>query len=361
MFYLLITFFVITLGIIYKNSKFVFASLYLVLLIIAVNFWSGYDISNYQLNYESEYLIGDSEDRSVIFAFLMIICKNAGLTFLQFRAICFLLWSAAIVTVIRNFGRFPNFVFAACMIFPLLSFGSQMRNGVAVACIYWAIFLLLKYHNKKGNILYILLVCLAGFVHNAAFIYLTGIIAASKLSTKTIRSFSIIGMFSLLVIIFSGSLISVFGYIGGSQVDSYYGIVHLLNGAEFNILVHPFLIIGILINLMFSYLSASHINKNRTDYAQSQLIFAQFTYRLNYVLLTFVPLLFVSGSFYRIYQNLFILTVISLSNASSTYIAQGKFQGHLLRGAFLIFYFFVTYYYCWWQGEFIPLFNSIYI
>lgn len=361
MFYLLITFFVITLGILFKNAKFVFVSLYLTLFIIAVNFWSGYDISNYQLNYDSEYLIGDSEDRSFIFAFFMAICKNAGLTFLQFRTICFLLWSTAILTVIRNFGRFPNFVFAACMIFPLLSFGSQMRNGVAVAFIYWSIFFLLRHHNKKGAILYILLVCLAGFIHNAAFIYLTGFLAITKLSTKTIRSFSILGMILLLVIVFSGSLISVFGYIGGEQADTYYGIIHLLNGAEFNILVHPPLIIGIVINLMFSYLSVSHINKNRTYYTKNQLIFAEFTYRLNYILLTFVPLLFVSGSFYRIYQNLFILTVISLGNASSTYIVQGKFQGHLLRGMFLLFYFCVTYYYCWWQGEFISLFNSIHI
>ena len=328
-----------------------------VLLFISVNFHAGFDISNYERTYEgmgADY--NDHEERSVLFSAIIFLFKLVGLSFYHFRIFCFLLWGTAVILMATRFSIYPTFVIACCAMFPVLTFASQLRNGVAAAFVFFALYAFLSMRDKLGVFLYAVLIVIAGLVHYAAFIYLFGLLAYMRIPVSTLRT-------SVLMVIFVTLSIGASGILQGivaAYVGPYYADKYLAGIEGFSPEHHIPLIIGIILSCLFSEWSYRVCRRHASRLGREKVFFARFVFRFSLVFLAAIPLMFLTINFYRIFQNVFLLPIISVANASSVYFVKGKkYQGTVFRLVFVAFYFFVTAYYSMWQGEFLSFYNSI--
>ena len=357
MIYLSILLVLIALGVYRGKSKLIMFGLLAVVMFISVNFHSGFDISNYQRTYEGMGLdYYNAEERSVLFSSLMLLLKMAGLTFYQFRIFCFLLWGTAIVLLANRFSKYPTFVIACCSMFPVLSFASQLRNGVAAAFVLFALYVLLRRRDKLGVILYTALIVVAGLIHYAAFIYLFGLLAYIRIPVSTLRT----GVLIVLLVTLSIGASGILQGIVAAYVGPYYADKYLAGIEGFSPGHHVPLIIGIVLSCFFAEWSYRVCRRHASRLGREKVFFARFVFRFSLIFLAAIPLLFLTSNFYRIFQNIFILPIISAANASSVYfVAPKKHQGMAFRLVFVAFYFYVTAFYAMWQGEFLSFYNSV--
>lgn len=117
------------------------------------------------------------------------------------------------------------------------------------------------------------------------------------------------------------------------------------------------LVFGLVANLFFTNRFGKIIQRHPSYYNEYQLALAEYVSRINYIMLALVPLLFFSLSFYRIFQNLYILTAITSINA---YCIPRKSRNEDLV-LFLFIYAMITIYYNLWQGEFLTYLTGIHL
>lgn len=354
-FFYILLFFVIG-GIIRKQSLLVLVCLYVVLFVISIHFTEGYDLKNYEYGYNQSIINVDDDVmyRSAYFATLITIMKFLGISFFQFRILCFLLWSTSIFAFVLKYSTYPTWVIALCTLFPLLTFSSQMRNGIAISMVYFGLYILFKNNQKKGIIIYTILILFSGLIHNISYIYLLGIIAlGNKIKTGTLLRFSL--YFSLFSIVLYGS--GFLYWLVSHTLGSYYADLYFVRTDIFLISsIHYY--IGIFVNLRFSFFVEKYERLHRTNNPFFWK-FSRFVLRQNIILISAIPLLFVSMAFYRIFQNMFILTAITVANTSSHYFVKGTDQRSFLRGAYLAFYICLTVLYNLSEGTFMEYWGSI--
>ena len=335
------------------QSKILYGCLCFLAFIMTVHFTEGYDLSNYEIIYDSPLEDVESDEKSVLFSGFMLLCNTFGISFYHFRIICFLLWSIPIFLFIYRCSCFPAWVLGLCMIFPILTFGSQMRNGVAMGFVYWAFLLIYFRRDILGKILFVLLLCFAGLIHNVAFFYILALVALwNYVRTDILLICCLSVMFILLFGFQSGIFYKITAYFFGdyyaefyfSQIDSFvWGNSHLF--------------VTISLNAWFAYF-AEKVESMFVPEDSNEWIFSHFVSRLNIVLLPAMALLFVSFSFYRIYQNTLILTVLSVANASRHYIEYSS-GNNPLRNIYLVLVFFITFMFNFGQGTFFEMYSSI--
>lgn len=357
MIYLAALLFFIALGIYRGKSKLVMFGLFAIVMFISVNFHSGFDISNYQNTYEGMSVdYNNAEERSLLFSALMLLLKLGGLSFYHFRIFCFLLWGTAVFLLATRFSKYPTFVIACCAMFPVLSFASQLRNGVAAAFVLFAIYTLLRRRDKLGVFLYTVLIVIAGLFHYAAFIYLFGLLAYIRIPLPTLRT----GVVTVLLVTLAIGASGIIQGLVADYVGPYYADKYLAGIEGFSPGHHVPLIIGIVLGCLFSRWSYRVCRHHASRLGREKVFFARFVYRFSLLFLAAIPLLFLSSNFYRIFQNVFILPIISAANASSVYfVKKTMYQGVAFRLVFVAYYFYVTAFYAMWQGEFFSFYNSV--
>ena len=76
-------------------------------------------------------------------------------------------------------------------------------------------------------------------------------------------------------------------------------------------------------------------------------------------MLVFIPLLFISVTFYRIFLNLLVLNVISISNALAL-VPRGKVRKvQIMKNIYIIAYIMEVYMYNLGMGEFTLFWDSV--
>ena len=352
MFYFLILVVLIALALGHRESKPIFYILYSLLFIISVGTQGGYDISNYEIAFDSPLAASDSEDRSFVFDSYMIFLKGLGFTFQQLRIINFALWSIPIFAIIIRYCKYPSYVLALCFLFPILSFSSQMRNGVAMSFLFWGIYLYIYKRNSIiGKICYLLGLSLACIIHSMTFVYIAGVIAFSKrISTGLLFRIS-----SIIALVFAFFISTGFLYdIVALIFSEYYANFYFSN-------VEPFVFgninvfIGIVINIWFLF-QAERVEKRFMEEDNGlRWELTNFILRLNILLLAISPLMLISLSFYRIYQNIFFFSVICVANAS----AHNYLRSKSLSNIYILFFYIVTFFYIYSQGTFLEGWDGI--
>lgn len=345
---------IIGLGLIFPKSKFVLALGFLLLFIVSTHFQAGNDISNLQDSFSASNVNSEEEERSLVFYSLFLYLNSVGFSFYQFRCIDFAIWGSAIYLLIIKYAKYPSYVISCCILFPALTFASQMRNGLSVAFFYFAIISLFNSkHKVSGIIAYILLIIVAGMFHYLGFVFLIGLVALLPISNHKLLKYILI-ICGLVFILYNGGIL----YYCVSLFSPYYAENYFLGQGQ-SVLHFVFLTSGIIVNYKFSVFTALIIKRHKNEYTTQDIHFSEFVSRLNTLSFVFLPLLWTNGSIYRIYQNLFILTVVTVANASMTYISGERNQGYAFRFAYFCFFIFVSAFHIYWQGEFFTFFNSI--
>lgn len=344
------------LGVNLPKSKISLFLLYFLLFIITVHYKVGSDLENLHNNFEQLILPSDAEERSFLFYLFMTLLKQFEVSFYGFRIICFILWSSSIILFVSRFTKYQSFVIACSFIFPLLSFGSQIRNGVMVAFLYLAFYTLFSNNRKFGIVSFIFFTVLSGFFHYLGFVYLVGLAALASIRRKILFTICICLAFVMSFLYKSGLLYNLLNIALGSYYADRYALV---GHGDTSLALFVVLSLGVLINCLVVCYCENVIFSHAHFFSYKTLNFTRFASRLNILLISTIPLLLVSGSFYRIFQNIFILSIIVVVNASTVYQYKGESQGHILRLLYFCLYMLLTAYYCLWQGEFFTIFNSI--
>lgn len=230
---------------------------------------------------------------------------------------------------------------------------------MAISIVYLSLYYLFKDDGKKRIIVYTALILFAGLIHNISFIYLFGIIAIGyRIETKTLLRFSLT-FAAVSVILYSTGILH---WVVLHTVGSYYADLYFLGTDKF-LLSNTHYYLEIFINLVFSLVVERYERNHRDDENVDPIMwnFARFVLRLNIILIAAFPALFISMAFYRVFQNMYILTAIAVANASSHYYVNGTDQRAFLRYAYLAFFFCLTVLYNLSEGTIIEFFGSIQI
>ena len=335
------------------QSKILYGCLCLMAFIVAVHFTEGYDLGIYEIIYESPLEDVESDEKSVLFSGFMLLCNTFGVSFYHFRIICFLLWSIPIFMFIYKCSCFPTWVLALCIFFPIITFGSQMRNGVAMGFVYWAFFVIYFRQDIIGKIIFVSLLCFAGLIHYVAFFYILALLALwNYIRTDILLICCLSVLFIILFGLQSGLLYQVTGYLFGDYYADFY-----FSQIDAFVWGNSHLFVTISLNAWFAYF-AEKVESMFVSEDSKEWMFSHFVSRLNIVLLPAMALLFVSFSFYRIYQNTMILTALSVANASRHYIDYSS-GNNPLRNSYLILMFVITFMFNFGQGTFFEFFSSI--
>lgn len=350
--YLIYTIAIIALGLFLTKSKLVYTLSFFLLYIISTHFQVGNDLFHLENSFDRTALTVEAGERSIVFYACLMYLSERGLSFFQIRCVDFAIWSVALYLFILKFSKHPNYVISCSFLLPLLTFASQMRNGLTAAFLYLAVTCLFTIKNRKyGIVAYVLFVIIAGLFHYVGFAYLLGLLAILPINRSKLNKYVICASLMIFILYNKGLL---FTYIIESDYYSQYG-----EGLVYNWRLFVILLIGILINYKFTLWAEKIILRNENYFSETSLEFTQFASRFYLIFMIFLPLLLVNGSIYRIYQINFVLSAVTVANASSVYRVGGKHQGLVLRIVYFCFYILMTAFYLRWQGEFMIFFNSI--
>ena len=349
--YFLLQLFLIFLGLIRKQSNFVLLLLLFFLLFVSIKYSAGADLEIYDYKFESSTSEVETSDKSLLFDSLLFLLNSYGVSFSTFRLFCVIIWSVPIILVIKRLSIYPTWVVSVCMLFPILSFSSQIRNAFAVSFLYWGVYLLFFFCNKLNRLLYAILIIFAGFIHYVFFIYLLALIAYdNKIKTSTIARISLFSSLFLFIFFSSGILYHISAYFLGD----YYADFYFSKMEEYKWKIYP-LSFAVILNTFFSIRGCDLVLQHKNE-QQIFCVFSIFVKRLNIILLTALPLLLITNHLYRIYQNIYILTAIAVANAS--YVGTSK--GNHFRILYCVFYFiFVILAFSIIDGAGMTMWNSI--
>lgn len=345
----------IFLGVICKKSWIVFLLIYILLYIVALYSGKGFDLGNLSNTYDMTFVQDKAEERSLVFYSVMLAFNEAGFSFFEFRVINLLIWSLITLLLIVTFAKYRTYVFACVTFFPLLTFASQMRNGLGAAFFYLSVYFLLKAKNKMKIAFFVFFILLAVAIHYLFIVYLLVLIAYySKWEKVKLLRISIVVMLLFGVLFQSGILSSfISAYLGDYYSDYFSG------GARFYVFLHFPLIIGLFLNSFFTNMCDNYVSRNMSLFSEKDIMVVHFVSKLNIVFFCIIPLLFVSGSFFRLFQNIYIFSVISIAITSSHYVVQGKNEGGVLRLTYALFYMIIGLFYYYWQGGLIDSMRGI--
>jgi hypothetical protein len=140
------------------------------------------------------------------FDFLMRLFAAGGFQFVVFKGFCGLVTIGFLSKAINKCTYYSNVSLALCMIFPILSAVSQIRNGMMMAIVIYAIvsYICDTHHNV---IRYIIWILIASLIHPVALIYLIFIFARKRFGPMQISRFiSILCLVSLVELIIAKDL-----------------------------------------------------------------------------------------------------------------------------------------------------------
>lgn len=356
MVYFLIFIVFIFLGIINKKSKFILLCIYAILFVVSISFTSGHDINLFKDGYDMPFVDTENEEmyRSALFANFVILTKLLGLDFYEFRIVCVILWSIPILFLVFRYSKCPTFVIAVCAYFPLLTYGSLIRNGLMAGVVYWAFCILLQKHGIKTVFMYFIIIGFAGLIHNTAFFYLLALLAIGhKIETGLLLRWCIL----ISLVVGLAFHVGVLSNLASKVVGEYYSNLYFSSKGDF-LIGHVHYIVFIIVNLWAVTLAdretSKYVKKDSKLY-----VFSRFVKRFNILMLVFVPLLFISVTFYRIFLNLLVLNAISVSNALAI-VPSGKTRRlQMMKNIYIVAYIMEVYMYNLGMGEFTLFWDSV--
>ena len=263
------------------------------------------DIANYRMHYE----LLTANQTEWLYLLLMKISKASGLSFFQFRCLCYIfgivLLNRSISRIIKN----KAFVLMLYMFYPFLMDVVQTRNFMAMALVCCAI-TNLGFHAKiSKKIFSFILILMAGGIQVVSYVYLL-IFIVDYIPLKFNKYLMIIWtvMFAMLVLLPLQHLLLLAVMDMFNLTDWRFSQISYRTGLGFYLYS--------MINLAHSFLFvwAFYLLKTKRCKAitEKQLYFVHTIALLSVVLLFFIPLYKYNVHFYRIFRNLWPLTHIVL-------------------------------------------------
>ena len=134
------------------------------------------DITNYQMHYETLSM----HKIEWFYWLLMKLSKDCGLSFFQFRAVCYLFSIILLNISISKFVKNKFIVYLLCLIYPFFIDIIQTRNFMAMSLLTYGITCLTNIRNKYSKIYFTLVIVLAAGIQAVSYFYFALLIVDNK-------------------------------------------------------------------------------------------------------------------------------------------------------------------------------------
>ena len=259
------------------------------------------DLENYKLHYEYLLYINSLE---WLYLSLIELSKWLGLSFFQFRAVCYVSSLVILNTAIGKFVKNRFIIYMLYVVYPFFYDVIQTRNFMAMALISYGITFLVDKNYRHGNLLFFTTVLLAAGIQAISYLYLILLIVNYiPLHCKKNTLFAMIVLFT-------------FGIVAPLQATILSKLIHIFEITDYRIINLTFasrygIYLYALINAMHALLLlwALHLlSSEKFFHGTKQYDFVKFM-ALSLILLFFiVPLYYYTVLFYRVIRNLFPLS-----------------------------------------------------
>lgn len=303
--------FTVVIGVENKNN-FNYASFFLYGLLIfgtyilVVSNRTGPDVINYYYNYEFD--SASIQNREMVYKQLCFFGKSMGLTFWEFRNILvFVCGSIAVLGLMRLKVSIPILLF---FYMPVLLFmdSGQLRNGVCLYVLVYAMFFLLD-ENIFSTIFFIGIIVFLGQIHTAFIFYL--ILLFLKIKDDKKRNFLLASVFIgsiaiFLVTILNDHRIPFFNEIKRlifSVSDSRNKIYSTTAGFGFLFILPLYVAMTTLLKYASKDFVGNFIEKK----------YISFINGLNICSCIFIPFMMMNMNFYRFVRNSYFFSLIGIT------------------------------------------------
>lgn len=287
---MLVTIFLILVGLIFKRSRIV--TIFLVTweyILIGFND-GGPDIDSYHQMYVGSSLVNFGFNKGELWTAWNVLSKNLGLNFIQSHALIMVPVMIIMYVGIRKLTKNVNFVFALMMIYPLPDMVIQRRQIIAMASIIYALHFL---KDKK----FFHQICFVGLIIGAygfremSLLFMPLIIVPYLNVNHIFRTMLI---FEFLSIFLSTIMMKyATNFFSASKVALYTDSLQISK-----IKTIPFLIIHVAMIMLAYYLS-----KQKKDYAESNSS-DELLLKISMVSIIYTPLYFTNTTFFRYFRSI---------------------------------------------------------
>lgn len=287
---MLVTIFLILVGLIFKRSRIV--TIFLVTweyILIGFND-GGPDIDSYHQMYVGSSLVNFGFNKGEFWTAWNVLSKNLGLNFIQSHALIMVPVMIIMYVGIRKLTKNVNFVFALMMIYPLPDMVIQRRQVIAMAIIIYALHFL---KDKKffHQICFVGLIIVAYGFHEMSLLFMPLIIVPYLNVNHIFRTMLI---FEFLSIFLSTIMMKyATNFFSESKVALYTESLQISK-----IKTIPFIIIHVAMIMLAYYLS-----KQKKDYAESNSS-DELLLKISMVSIIYTPLYFTNTTFFRYFRSI---------------------------------------------------------
>ncbi|UQF37571.1 EpsG family protein [Vagococcus lutrae] len=352
--YLSILFFNLLIGVRKKNAKVVLIfSIFLLSLLVSSN-QASLDNINYLFHYNNlKYGVVTSNESEFGFIYLMNLGNILGLSWAQFKFICYLFGYTLFFRAISNILPQSNKHLIIVIYLTYLYFidAEQVRNFISLSVFMFGLSMLMTSFNKKNIFIYLITLLVSISIHNSMIFYSFFPLFFKKSHDKK-RIVYLTMTFSIIL--------SLVTYFNGNQIPFVKELLSIISDDNAKIerylekktslgflLPTSYAILNIIVlNLITKYINSTN-EKKEIHIKNINII-----YELSLISLVFIPLTMQSVTFYRLYRNL--LPLVYASFAYSVFICKGW------KRTILVIVFFLTVLY-WFIFDIGIKVNEIYL
>lgn len=124
--------------------------------------------------------------------------RNLGLTYQQFLIVVAFLFVMAVAYVCIRNTRNWYFVLALFLVYPFMMDVVQVRNSMALIFVYLGLSYLFSHRNKRGALIYTVLIAIAVMFHSGSLIFLAALLPVF-MKPKTLRITTAVLIISMLI------------------------------------------------------------------------------------------------------------------------------------------------------------------
>ena len=256
------------------------------------------DIANYQIHYETLSM----HQVEWLYWLLMKLSKDCGLSFFQFRAMCYLLSIILLNMAIGKFVKNKLIVYLLYMLYPFFIDVIQTRNFMAMSLVSYGIVCLADVKNRYRKSAFVTTVVLAAGIQALSYFYLPLFICSKKNRQCSYITLLIIVVFFAFGIVLPFQQIVV-SYIGEHIND--YRIINLEYKTNYGFY---FFIIMTLVHSILLIWGTNLLKFSNLYHTKIYFDFLNVIVISSIILCMFMPLYLYTTLFYRIMRNLLPLS-----------------------------------------------------
>lgn len=302
-----------------KNSKLIYIISFIFLWIIMAFTYGNADENVYLSRYNNPE-IWESETE-LLYMLLIKLSLFLGLSFQSFKVIITFIQLCLVSSTILKFGKCRNIVFLLYFIFPFVVDVAQMRNALATSVMIFSLQFLLKEslekkkigYLSKDEIIFIICIIIASFIHTASIIWLL-LLIAKKCKIKTIVAFTSIFCVTFSFFITPKLVIGLADKFGAtSRIGAYVSVAYsATRELYFKSAMIRVLFTAASVIILYAYL----IHKKKNIANKEQLVFG---FKCNIIILCILPIIInYTTEVYRMQVGLSILNYIIFTNFLDT-------------------------------------------